>query len=142
MKKTKLPKLYIGPMSKNVVDATIDLAACGWNICFMPSRRQIDYDEGYVNNWTTSEFVGYLKSRTDRVWIQRDHAGPNQGRIDDDGLEALSDDRTNRYRLTASLFLAVGWSLVGRVRVVGGVNVWLWLENKSCFAKCFVGLSL
>ena len=93
------PKLYIGPMSKNVVDATIDLARQGWNVCLIPSRRQIEYNKGYVNNWTTRDFVSYVRDRTDKVLIQRDHAGPNQGRIDDNGLESLSDDCSNRLDL-------------------------------------------
>ena len=96
MKKTKLPRLYVGPMSKNIVDVTVDLGLEGWNICLIPSRRQIEYNKGYVNNWTTSEFVHYVRSKTDRVLIQRDHAGPKQGKTDDNGLESLSDDCANR----------------------------------------------
>ena len=86
-------------MSKNIVDATIDLACQGWNVCLIPSRRQIEYDKGYVNDWTTSEFVIYVRDRTDKVLIQRDHAGPKQGKIDDNGLESLSDDCANRLDL-------------------------------------------
>jgi len=93
------PKLYIGPMSKNIVDATIDLARQGWKVCLIPSRRQIEYNKGYVNDWTTSDFVRYVRDRTDKVLIQRDHAGPKQGRTDDNGLESLSDDCANRLEL-------------------------------------------
>ena len=93
------PKLYIGPMSKNVVDATIDLARQGWKTCLIPSRRQIEYNKGYVNDWTTSDFVRYVRDRTDKVLIQRDHAGPKQSRTDDNGLESLSDDCANRLDL-------------------------------------------
>lgn len=93
------PKLYIGPMSKNVVDATIDLARQGWSVCLIPSRRQIEYNKGYVSDWTTSDFVRYIRNRTDKVPIQRDHAGPKQGATDDNGLESLSDDCANRLDL-------------------------------------------
>ena len=86
-------------MSKNVVDATIGLARQGWNTCLIPSRRQIEYNKGYVDNWTTSDFVRYVRDRTDKVLIQRDHAGPKQGRTDDNGLESLSDDCANRLEL-------------------------------------------
>ena len=56
----KCTLLGIGPMSKNCVDITIDLAN-KYNIPLMliASRRQIeskDLGGGYVNNWTTEEF--------------------------------------------------------------------------------------
>ena len=56
---------------------------------FIPSRRQVDYNGGYVNNWSTGEFTKYVDGR---VPIERDHAGTGQGYIDDDGYESLKDD--------------------------------------------------
>ena len=54
-------KLFIGPMSKNVVDAVLELDKNQRNkIGFIPSRRQIEYDGGYVNKWTTNEFANYV----------------------------------------------------------------------------------
>ena len=38
-------KYFIGPMSKNVVDAVIDFDG---SFGFIPSRRQVDYNGGYV----------------------------------------------------------------------------------------------
>ena len=35
-------------MSKNVVDSIIEF---GGELGFIPSRRQVDYNGGYVNNW-------------------------------------------------------------------------------------------
>ena len=58
-------KYWIGPMSKNVVDAVIDSEG---DFGFIPSRRQVDYNGGYVNNWTTGEFAKYVNGR---VLIQR-----------------------------------------------------------------------
>ena len=49
-------KYFIGPMSKNVVDAVIEFDG---NFGFIPSRRQVDYNDGYVNNWTTEKFFKY-----------------------------------------------------------------------------------
>ena len=46
-------KYWIGPMSKNVVDSVIEFDGC---FGFIPSRRQVDYQGGYVNDWTTGEF--------------------------------------------------------------------------------------
>ena len=62
------------------------------NITLIPTRRQIEYNGGYVNNWTTKDFVKYVKSRSKYVAIQRDHGGPGQGLNDDDGLESLKHD--------------------------------------------------
>lgn len=79
-------KFFIGPMSKNVVDSIIEFDG---NFGFIPSRRQVDYNGGYVNEWTTGEFATYVDGR---VPIERDHAGAGQGYIDDDGYESLKDD--------------------------------------------------
>jgi len=81
-----LIKFFIGPMSKNVVDSIIEFDG---NFGFIPSRRQVDYNGGYVNEWTTGEFATYVDGR---VPIERDHAGAGQGYIDDDGYESLKDD--------------------------------------------------
>ena len=80
------PKFYIGPMSKNVVDSIIEFDG---NFGFIPSRRQVDYNGGYVNEWTTGEFATYVDGK---VVIERDHAGTGQGYKDDDGYESLKDD--------------------------------------------------
>lgn len=70
-------KLFIGPMSKNVVDAVLELVSeTGLETAFIPSRRQIEYTTGYVNKWSTDSFTKYINKR---VPIQRDHSGPGQG---------------------------------------------------------------
>ena len=82
-----------GPMSKNIVD-TIILFSNNYkiNITLIPSRRQIEYNGGYVNNWNTKEFVEYVKQNSKYIAIQRDHGGPGQGLNDDDGYESLKHD--------------------------------------------------
>ena len=56
------PKFFIGPMSKNVVDAIIEFCEETNNIIgLIPSRRQVEYNGGYVNNWTTKTFTEYVK---------------------------------------------------------------------------------
>ena len=82
-------KYFIGPMSKNVVDAVIDFDG---SFGFIPSRRQVDYNGGYVNNWTTGEFAKYVNGR---VPIQRDHGGIGQGYKFDDGIESFFHDSQN-----------------------------------------------
>ena len=80
------PKFYIGPMSKNVVDAVIEFNG---NFGFIPSRRQVDYNGGYVNNWTTGEFATYVNGR---VLIERDHGGIGQGYKPDNGMDSYLHD--------------------------------------------------
>ena len=79
-------KYFIGPMSKNVVDAIIEF---GGDFGFIPSRRQVDYNGGYVNNWTTGEFATYVNGR---VPIQRDHGGVGQGYAPDNGINSFIHD--------------------------------------------------
>ena len=67
-------------MSKNVVDAVIEFTEETDNkIGFIPSRRQVEYNGGYVNNWQTGVFAEYVRSRTSLVILQRDHGGRAQG---------------------------------------------------------------
>ena len=79
-------KYWIGPMSKNVVDAVIEHNG---NFGFIPSRRQVDYNGGYVNNWSTGEFAMYVDGR---VPVGRDHGGVGQGYKEDDGYESFLHD--------------------------------------------------
>lgn len=87
-------KFCYGPMSKNVVDTIIDFSLKNPNneITFIPSRRQVEHNGGYVNNWKTSDFVQYVKDKNNKIIIERDHGGPNQGVIEDDGFESLTED--------------------------------------------------
>lgn len=82
-------KYFIGPMSKNTVDAVLEfISTSGNRIGFIPSRRQVGMKEGYVNHWSTKTFRRYVSSH----FIVRDHAGPSQGLQDDDGYESLKID--------------------------------------------------
>jgi hypothetical protein len=84
------PKYYIGPMSKNIVDTIIEFCdETGNQVGLIPSRRQVEWDGGYVNNWTTEQFSEYTKMK---LVLKRDHAGPGQGYNDDDGYKSLEED--------------------------------------------------
>jgi tagatose-1,6-bisphosphate aldolase non-catalytic subunit AgaZ/GatZ len=80
--------LGIGPMSKNCVDATIELAdEHEAPLMLIASRRQIDSEKfggGYVENWTTNEFAKYVRSndKKNRVILARDHGGPWQNELE------------------------------------------------------------
>ena len=76
--------LGVGPMSKNCVDASIEIANEYETPLFLiASRRQIDSAEfggGYVENWTTESFANYVFERDKKgmIILSRDHGGPWQ----------------------------------------------------------------
>lgn len=77
--------LCIGPMSRNTVQAVINVANRNRQpIPLIASRRQIEAARlggGYVENWSTREFAEFVNARdTDgMVALCRDHGGPWQG---------------------------------------------------------------
>lgn len=80
-------------MTKNIVDTIIKYVADTGNmIGFIPSRRQVEYNGGYVNNWNTLEFCKYVRSKKHDIPIIRDHGGPKQGQYVDDGLTSFAVD--------------------------------------------------
>ena len=86
-------KFFYGPMSRNIVDTLIDFSnKYSTEVVLIPSRRQVDYNGGYVNSWTTEEFSKYVKTRAKYVLLERDHGGPGQGYLDDDGYTSLEVD--------------------------------------------------
>ncbi len=85
--KRGLTQLCVGPMSKNCVDAVINLAnRHNTLMTLIASRRQIDSGEfggGYVNNWTTTEFCKYVTARSNgKILLARDHGGPWQSNLE------------------------------------------------------------
>jgi len=86
-------KFFIGPMSKNIVDTILDFSVNEqYKFGIIPSRRQIDYNGGYVNNWTTEYFFDYIKPNRNSVILERDHGGINQGEIKDNGSLSFFTD--------------------------------------------------
>lgn len=80
-------------MSKNIVDTVIEYSNYfELPFTFIPSRRQVEYNGGYVNNWTTKEFVNYVKSKGKYISVERDHGGPGQGTNMDDGVISFKED--------------------------------------------------
>lgn len=80
--------LGVGPMSKNCVDAAIELSN-DYEIPLMliASRRQIeaqDFGGGYVNSWSTESFAEYVKKhdRKGKMILTRDHGGPWQNNFE------------------------------------------------------------
>jgi len=88
-------KFYIGPMSKNIVDTIIDFSIKeNYKIGLIPSRRQIDYKGGYVNNWTTDTFTKYLSNRKNLI-VERDHGGIGQSDQGDGDVSFMTDSINN-----------------------------------------------
>ena len=97
-------RYFICPMSKNIVDCVIEMNSP--LIGFLPSRRQVEFNGGYVNNWTTEEFVNYIKNKSNIV-VERDHAGIGQGdeneydsyKIDSMFMDIIHIDPWKKYPL-------------------------------------------
>lgn len=76
--------LGVGPMSRNCVDAAIELAnEHETPVMLIASRRQVECSEmggGYVNNWSTEKFAEYVTrhDKKGQVILARDHGGPWQ----------------------------------------------------------------
>ncbi len=77
-------------MSKNIIEAVVELN--NNRLGLISSRRQIDYNNGYV--MTTKELMKYKG-----VTIQRDHAGPLQGTRPDNGCQSICKDIKEGIRL-------------------------------------------
>ncbi len=80
--------LGIGPMSKNCVQATLELSKeDDYPVMFIASRNQVDADElggGYVNGWNQFTFAKAVEEVAEDIgydnlyYLCRDHGGPWQ----------------------------------------------------------------
>lgn len=95
--KNKKSLLGAGPMSRNIINAIIEVSD-KYNIPLqlIASRRQIDsnyHGGGYVNQWSTEDFSNYVSNKSQKklVFLSRDHSGPWQGDFDvKNRLDAIS----------------------------------------------------
>ncbi|MFF3752422.1 class II D-tagatose-bisphosphate aldolase non-catalytic subunit [Streptomyces sp. NPDC002018] len=77
-------RLGVGPMSKNAVDAALEVAYRHRRpLMLIPSRRQVEAEAqggGYVEGWDTAAFAGYVRDRDPEglILLCRDHGGPYQ----------------------------------------------------------------
>lgn len=91
-------KLYLGCVSRNTIDATLEYSnEHNVYLGLIPSRRQVDFDGGYVN-FTNKSLCEYVRKQSNKIILERDHGGPFQGKTIDDGLISLTDD-CNYYDL-------------------------------------------
>lgn len=93
--KRRCTLLGIGPMSKNCVDAAIEIANdYEIPIMLIASRRQIEaecFGGGYVNKWTTETFADYVinRDKKGKIILSRDHGGPWQNEFETEGKFSL-----------------------------------------------------
>lgn len=82
---------YLGPMSLNVIQGALQFHKehPDLPLTFIPSRRQVDREGGYVNGFTMKTLREYVGE--DAI-IERDHGGPGQGAEADSGWESLVED--------------------------------------------------
>jgi len=89
--------LGVGPMSKNCIDASIELAGqYQAPLMLIASRRQIDSEQfggGYVENWTTKQFADYVRENdvSQNIILARDHGGPWQNELEKSQALGLKD---------------------------------------------------
>lgn len=100
-------KLGVGPMSPEVVEAIFRVSEYKRKeLMIIASKNQIDYAGGYVNNWTTPEFMNFIKKMREtypnsNVKICRDHCGPGfNGNFDlSDTYATIKSDIENGFDL-------------------------------------------
>lgn len=74
--------LAIGPMSIESVEAVFRYSHFHRKqLMLIASKNQVDWDGGYVNNWTTRKYMEYIRNMNKaypqaKVLVCRDHCGP------------------------------------------------------------------
>jgi len=117
----KCTLLGIGPMSKPVIEATLELAKeKNFPVMFIASRNQIDSREfggGYVRNWDQADFVRAIAEIADAVGfdgichICRDHGGPWQ-RDEERSAKLPEKEAMDIAKRSYSADLAAGFDLL------------------------------
>lgn len=100
-------KLAVGPMSSEIIEAVFRYSHyMRTELMLIASKNQIDYNGGYVNNWTTKDFVDYIQEmrrlyENSSVKICRDHCGPGfNGRFDlEDSYKTIQADIKHGFDL-------------------------------------------
>ena len=59
--------LAIGPMSPEVVEAAFRFSHYNRKeLMIIASKNQVDYNGGYVNNWTTKDLMDFLQKEREQ----------------------------------------------------------------------------
>ncbi|MEK6812006.1 MAG: class II D-tagatose-bisphosphate aldolase, non-catalytic subunit [Nanoarchaeota archaeon] len=100
-------KIAVGPMSSEVVEAIFRFSNYNRKeLMIIASKNQVDHSGGYVNKWTTKEFMNFVKKMREmypqsNVKICRDHCGPGFNGIYEleDSYKTIKDDIENGFDL-------------------------------------------
>ena len=100
-------KLGLGPMSTEIIEAIFRASHYQRRgLMIIASKNQIDHSGGYVNNWTTKEFMNFVREMKQiypqaNVRICRDHCGPGFNGIYDlqDTYKTIEEDIKNEFDL-------------------------------------------
>jgi hypothetical protein len=99
--------LAIGPMSPEIVESVFLYSHFYRKpLMLIASKNQVDHSGGYVNNWTTKEYMNFVnemkkKNKNADVRICRDHCGPGFNGNNDmsDVYATIEDDINNGFDL-------------------------------------------
>lgn len=100
-------RLGVGPLSSEIIEAIFRYSHYfRKELMIIASKNQIDYNGGYVNNWTTRDFMDFIREMKYRypnsnVKICRDHCGPGFNNIYDlqDTYNTIKSDIENGFDL-------------------------------------------
>lgn len=138
--------LGVGPMSKNCVDAAIELAhEHDAPLMLIASRRQIECLElggGYANNWDTFSFAEYVRKKDPlgTVLLARDHGGPWQHPMEAQ-LFSQVEDAMESAKLSYLRDIEAGFQILHIDPVIGYGNMPVtldWVTDKlfELYAYC------
>lgn len=100
-------KQGIGPMSPEIIEAVYRYSHFNRTpLMLIASKNQIDYNKGYVNNWSTKDYMTFVKEMKEKyknsnVKICRDHCGPGFNGIHEleDVYKTIETDIANGFDL-------------------------------------------
>lgn len=102
-----LAALAVGPMSSEVIEAVFRFSHFHRKpLMLIASKNQIDWNGGYVNGWTTAQYMAYISAQKKKypqsaVVVCRDHCGPGFNGIHelDDVYKTIENDIENGFDL-------------------------------------------
>lgn len=110
-----ISKFGVGPMSSEIIEAVFRFSEKNRErLMLVASKNQIDWNGGYVNKWTTKQYINFInamKQQYDgaKVYLCRDHCGPG---FKAEGLEdvykTIDDDIENGFDLIHIDFCKLG----------------------------------
>lgn len=118
------PLLAVGPMSPEIVEAVFYYSNFFRTpLMLIASKNQVDYAGGYVNNWTTREYMDFVNLMRNQypmatVKICRDHCGPGfNGKYDlKDVYKTIEEDIKTGFDLIHIDFCKHKGSVEGKLQ--------------------------